>query len=137
MPATVREHVHARLVPAVVRARFQWGGRSPGVTVRAELADGRRAFAGAVSVGLDPDNPRFHRSETRIAGRNGPAGAEPPDEPLPGPAAAPDAVIPDPAGITPAPVPSARRAQPGRAARLPARPGRGRADPARATPGRP
>ncbi|MFF9205415.1 phosphotransferase family protein [Streptomyces sp. NPDC014986] len=69
VPARVRDRVESRLGARVVRARTQSGGYSPGVAARVELADGRRVFIKAVGADLNPDSPRLHRSEARIAAR--------------------------------------------------------------------
>jgi hypothetical protein len=42
------------------------GGFSPGAAVRVTLADGRRAFAKAVSVAQNPDTPRMYRREAAV-----------------------------------------------------------------------
>ncbi|MFE2886887.1 aminoglycoside phosphotransferase family protein [Streptomyces graminifolii] len=77
VPERVRSAVEDRLGSRVVTAHTQSGGFSPGVAARVQLADGRRAFIKAVSADLNPDSPRFHRSEALVARRI------PPQAPVP------------------------------------------------------
>jgi len=62
---------------AVVAAEDRPGGFSPGVAARLRLADGRRLFVKAVSASVNPESPKMHRAEARIAG------ALPPSVPSP------------------------------------------------------
>jgi hypothetical protein len=66
IPAQLRAEVERQLGAPVVEAVTQPGGFSPGVAARLLLADGRRAFVKAVGD-LNPDSPRIHRAEARIA----------------------------------------------------------------------
>ena len=66
IPAQLRAEVERQLGAPVVEAVTQRGGFSPGVAARLLLADGRRAFVKAVGD-LNPDSPRIHRAEARIA----------------------------------------------------------------------
>jgi len=67
MPAPVRSAIEDRLGSRVVAAHSQAGGFSPGVAARLELADGTRVFVKAVCAEPNPDSPRIHRREARIA----------------------------------------------------------------------
>jgi hypothetical protein len=51
---------------AVVQARTQLGGFSPGLAVRVRCANGARYFVKAVSAQANPDTPRLHRQEARV-----------------------------------------------------------------------
>jgi aminoglycoside phosphotransferase (APT) family kinase protein len=51
---------------AVVEARTQPGGFSPGVAARIRCSDGTRWFVKAASAELNPDTPRFHRREAGV-----------------------------------------------------------------------
>ena len=62
----MRAEIERRLGSAVVAARTQTGGFSPGVATRLELADGRRAFVKAVSPVPNAVAPTIHRREGRI-----------------------------------------------------------------------
>ena len=58
-------------------ATTQPGGFSPGVAVRLELMDGRRAFVKAAHPAANPITPDIHRREARIVA------AMPADAPVP------------------------------------------------------
>jgi aminoglycoside phosphotransferase (APT) family kinase protein len=77
LPPAVRAAVEGWLGSPVVAATTQRGGFSPGVAARLLTADGRRVFVKAVSPRTNPDSPRFHRREARIAA------ALPPTAPAP------------------------------------------------------
>ncbi|MFI6517071.1 aminoglycoside phosphotransferase family protein [Spirillospora sp. NPDC050679] len=66
-PAHLRTAVEARLGGRVISAATQRGGFSPGVAARLLLDDGRRAFVKSASAELNPDTPRLHRAEARVA----------------------------------------------------------------------
>ena len=66
LPPAVRAEIEQRLGGAVVAARTQTGGFSPGVAARLELADGRRAFVKAVSPVPNAVAPTIYRREGRI-----------------------------------------------------------------------
>ncbi|MCW2932863.1 MAG: aminoglycoside phosphotransferase [Actinomycetia bacterium] len=51
---------------AVIEARTQPGGFSPGVAARVRCADGSRFFVKAASADLNADAPRLHRQEARV-----------------------------------------------------------------------
>jgi aminoglycoside phosphotransferase (APT) family kinase protein len=51
----------------VVNAEGQVGGYSPGVAVRLQLADGRRAFVKAAGLATHEETPDMHRREARVA----------------------------------------------------------------------
>ncbi|NJP45996.1 aminoglycoside phosphotransferase family protein [Actinacidiphila epipremni] len=68
LPPDVRAAVESRLGSPVLVAATQPAGFSPGVAARLRLADGRRAFVKAVSAAQNPESPRLHRDEARIAG---------------------------------------------------------------------
>ncbi len=67
LPEPVRAAVEGWLGSPVVSATTQPGGFSPGVASRLVAADGRRVFVKAVCSSPNPDSPRFHRREARIA----------------------------------------------------------------------
>jgi aminoglycoside phosphotransferase (APT) family kinase protein len=67
LPEQVRAAVEGWLGSPIVSATTQPGGFSPGVASRLAAADGRRVFVKAVSATPNPDSPRFHRREARIA----------------------------------------------------------------------
>ncbi|MGY0022722.1 hypothetical protein ACVHNB_27660 [Streptomyces sp. YJ-C3] len=77
LPERVKQGVADALGAAVVAARTQGGGFSPGVAARVVLADGRRVFVKAVSEDANPVSPRFHRAEAKNAA------ALPPEVPAP------------------------------------------------------
>ena len=66
LPPALRAEIERRLGSAVVAARTQTGGFSPGVAARLELADGRRAFVKAVSPVPNAVAPTIYRREGRI-----------------------------------------------------------------------
>ncbi|MCO8129001.1 aminoglycoside phosphotransferase family protein [Acidimicrobiia bacterium EGI L10123] len=63
----VRRAIESRLGAAVVDARNQPGGFSPGLAARCTLRDGRRAFVKAVSPDQNPHACRIHRREAEVA----------------------------------------------------------------------
>lgn len=65
--ADVRHAIETRLASAVVDARNQTGGFSPGLAARCALADGRRVFIKAVSPEQNPQACRIHRREAEVA----------------------------------------------------------------------
>jgi hypothetical protein len=65
VPEHVRGEVEAVLGSAVVSARTQHGGFSPGAAVRVVCADGTRAFVKACGSELNPDSPDLYRAEIR------------------------------------------------------------------------
>lgn len=65
LPAEIREHVEGIVGATVVEAVSQRGGFSPGTADRLLLADGRRAFAKAVSTAQNQHSPEIHRREIR------------------------------------------------------------------------
>ncbi len=67
LPARLREVVAAWLGAPVVRAESQSGGFSPGPAVRVLGANGARLFVKAVGAEINPDSPRMHRREARVA----------------------------------------------------------------------
>jgi aminoglycoside phosphotransferase (APT) family kinase protein len=77
LPQRIRAEVERRLGSAVVAARTQEGGFSPGVAARLELADGGRAFVKAVSPERNASTPSVYRREARIVA------AIPPSAPVP------------------------------------------------------
>jgi hypothetical protein len=66
VPAEVRAAIEGVCGAAVVRARTQPGGFSPGLAARVRCASGARYFVKAVSAHANPDTPRLHRHEARI-----------------------------------------------------------------------
>ena len=67
LPDAIRGWAADVLGAPVVAAESQTGGFSPGVAARIECSSGRRAFLKAVSAEVNPDSPRMHRAEARIA----------------------------------------------------------------------
>ncbi|MFC3500640.1 phosphotransferase [Micromonospora krabiensis] len=67
LPVQVRAGVQEILGDRVVGAVSQPGGYSPGSADRVRTASGRRAFVKAVSPAQNPDSPRLHRAEARVA----------------------------------------------------------------------
>jgi aminoglycoside phosphotransferase len=65
--ADLQADVEELLGGRVLTATTQPGGFSPGIAARLVLADGRRAFVKAVGEDANPDSPRLHRAEARIA----------------------------------------------------------------------
>lgn len=76
-PTHVRADVEALLGSSVAAAATQPGGFSPGVAARLLLRDGRRAFVKSAGPAPNPDTPRLHRAEARVAA------ALPPSAPVP------------------------------------------------------
>jgi aminoglycoside phosphotransferase (APT) family kinase protein len=66
LPARVRAAVEDRLGSAVVSARTQPSGFSPGVAVRLRTESGRRVFVKAVGPEPNPFVPAIHRREAGI-----------------------------------------------------------------------
>jgi len=62
----VRAAIEAACGSAVVEARTQPGGFSPGVAARVVCADGRRFFIKAVSAEANPRSPGLHRREGQV-----------------------------------------------------------------------
>ncbi|SRR6266511_1837872 len=67
LPRHVRSAIEERLGSPVVEAIVQPGGFSPGTAARLRLADGGHAFVKAVGSTPNPESPRMHRNEARIA----------------------------------------------------------------------
>ena len=72
VPEPVRAAIEEVCGAAVIQARTQPGGFSPGVAARVRCTDGSRWFVKAASAELNPDAPRLHRQEARVL-----AGLEP------------------------------------------------------------
>ena len=66
VPEPTRTAIEGVCGAAVIEARTQLGGFSPGVAARVRCADGARWFVKAASAELNPDAPRFHRQEARV-----------------------------------------------------------------------
>ena len=66
VPDGVRTAIERVCGAAVIEARTQPGGFSPGVAARVRCADGARWFVKAASAELNPDAPRFHRREAGV-----------------------------------------------------------------------
>lgn len=66
LPDHVRAHVEDILGSAVVEARSQRGGFSPGTADRVRVANGQRAFIKAVSAAQNERTPEMHRQEARV-----------------------------------------------------------------------
>jgi aminoglycoside phosphotransferase (APT) family kinase protein len=66
VPETVRAAIEGVCGAAVIEARTQPGGFSPGVAARVRCADGARWFVKAASAELNPDAPRLHGQEARV-----------------------------------------------------------------------
>jgi aminoglycoside phosphotransferase (APT) family kinase protein len=66
VPAPVRAAIERACGAAVVEARTQPGGFSPGAAARVRCADGSRWFVKAASAERNPDTPRLHRQEARV-----------------------------------------------------------------------
>jgi aminoglycoside phosphotransferase (APT) family kinase protein len=66
VPPPVRAAIEGACGAAVIEARTQPGGFSPGVAARVRCADGARWFVKAASADLNPDAPRLHRQEARV-----------------------------------------------------------------------
>jgi aminoglycoside phosphotransferase (APT) family kinase protein len=65
LPDHIRSAVEARAGAAVVDARDQRGGFSPGVAARLLLDDGGRVFVKAVTPSINADTAALHRGEAR------------------------------------------------------------------------
>ena len=66
VPAAVRAAVEDVCGAAVVWARTQPGGFSPGLAARVRCANGARYFVKAVSAQANSDTPGLHRQEARV-----------------------------------------------------------------------
>jgi aminoglycoside phosphotransferase (APT) family kinase protein len=66
LPVPVRAAIEDVCGAAVVRARTQPGGFSPGLAARVLCANGARYFVKAVSAHANPDTPGLHRQEARV-----------------------------------------------------------------------
>jgi aminoglycoside phosphotransferase (APT) family kinase protein len=66
IPAPVRAAIEDVCGAAVVQARTQPGGFSPGLAARMLCASGARYFVKAVSAQANPDAPGLHRQEARV-----------------------------------------------------------------------
>jgi aminoglycoside phosphotransferase (APT) family kinase protein len=66
VPEPTRTAIEGVCGAAVMEARTQPGGFSPGVAARVRCADGARWFVKAASAELNPDAPRMHRQEARV-----------------------------------------------------------------------
>jgi hypothetical protein len=66
IPASVRAAIEGLCGAAVVQARTQPGGFSPGLAARVHCANGARYFVKAVSAQANPDTPGLHRQEARV-----------------------------------------------------------------------
>src|SRR5215510_10830799 len=66
IPAAVRSAIEDVCGAAVVEARTQPGGFSPGLAARVRCANGARYFVKAVSAQANPDTPRLHRQEAQV-----------------------------------------------------------------------
>jgi aminoglycoside phosphotransferase (APT) family kinase protein len=66
VPAAVRAAIQEVCGAAVIWARTQPGGFSPGLAARVRCADGARYFVKAVSAHANPDTPGFHRQEAHV-----------------------------------------------------------------------
>lgn len=66
LPTGVRGQIELALGAAVVHARTQPGGFSPGLAAVLTLADGRQVFAKAVGARPNPDTPALHRREIAL-----------------------------------------------------------------------
>jgi aminoglycoside phosphotransferase (APT) family kinase protein len=77
LPSPVQAAIEEIVGGRVVSAESQPGGFSPGVAARLVTADGRRAFAKAVSSAQNSESPDLHRREARVSA------ALPPGTPAP------------------------------------------------------
>jgi aminoglycoside phosphotransferase (APT) family kinase protein len=66
VPEPVRAAIEGVCGAAVIEARTQPGGFSPGLAARVRCADGARWFVKAASAELNPDTPRLHRREAMV-----------------------------------------------------------------------
>src|SRR6478672_7679817 len=67
LPGELRADVERALGSAVVHARSQSGGFSPGSADRVVLADGRRAFVKTGDGAVNAETVEIHRMEAAIA----------------------------------------------------------------------
>jgi aminoglycoside phosphotransferase (APT) family kinase protein len=65
LPGKIRSAVEARAGAAVIAARDQRGGFSPGVAARLLLEDGSRLFVKAVAPSINAESADMHRGEAR------------------------------------------------------------------------
>ena len=66
VPEPVRTAIEGVCGAAVIEARTQPGGFSPGVAARVRCANGARWFVKAASAEVNPVAPRLHRQEARV-----------------------------------------------------------------------
>jgi hypothetical protein len=66
VPEPTRTAIERVCGAAVIEARTQPGGFSPGVAARVRCEDGARWFVKAASAELNVDAPRMHRQEARV-----------------------------------------------------------------------
>lgn len=66
VPESARAAIEGVCGAAVIEARTQPGGFSPGLAARVRCADGARWFVKAASAELNPDAPRLHRQEAMV-----------------------------------------------------------------------
>jgi aminoglycoside phosphotransferase (APT) family kinase protein len=66
IPAPVRAAIEDVCGAAVVQARTQPGGFSPGLAARVRCASGARYFVKAVSAQANPETPGLHQQEARV-----------------------------------------------------------------------
>jgi aminoglycoside phosphotransferase (APT) family kinase protein len=66
VPEPARTAIEGVCGAAVIEARTQQGGFSPGVAARVRCSDGAHWFVKAASAELNPDAPRMHRQEARV-----------------------------------------------------------------------
>ena len=66
VPESVRTAIEGVCGAAVIEARTQPGGFSPGLAARVRCADGARWFVKAASAEVNPDTPRMHRQEAVV-----------------------------------------------------------------------
>ena len=66
VPGPVRRAIEEACGSAVVEARTQPGGFSPGVAARVVCADGSRHFVKAVSAEANRESPALHRQEGQV-----------------------------------------------------------------------
>jgi aminoglycoside phosphotransferase (APT) family kinase protein len=66
VPEAARTAIEGICGAAVIEARTQPGGFSPGLAARVRCADGTRWFVKAASADLNLDAPRMHRQEAKV-----------------------------------------------------------------------
>jgi len=66
VPGPARTAIEGVCGAAVIEARTQPGGFSPGLAARVRCADGTRWFVKAASAELNRDTPRLHRQEAMV-----------------------------------------------------------------------